>query len=139
MEKQSVVPFVSRQRVYFDMLDLLGMLHNAAFLVLFERARTDFWRAVGYVPGAAGYDWPYLVKRNEITYHVSITTDEEVDVTVSVAHLGRTSLIFAHTILLPDGTLAAEGQTVLVRVDPNRRPLPWSDAFRSLLAPYLSR
>ena len=32
METETRDPFVSRQRVHFDMLDLLGILHSAAYL-----------------------------------------------------------------------------------------------------------
>src|SRR5690242_14693410 len=132
-------PYISKQKVHFDMLDLLGIMHNALYLVLFERARTEFWNAIGYGWKEAEADWPYYVARNEINYRAPINTEMEVAVTVTVRALGNSSLTFAHTILLPDGTLAAEGKTVLVRVDNDaHRPMPWSDAFRARLAPYIT-
>lgn len=130
-------PFISRQKIYFDMLDMLGVLHNARYLLLFERARFDFWQAHGLEIGSPGLDWPYYVVRNEIDYRAPITRIQEVTVTLSVAELGRSSVTLAHEVFQEDGTLAAEGHTTLVRVDPEtQRSVPWSDDFRALLAAY---
>src|ERR1051326_6462229 len=137
MDTETRDPFESRQRVHFDMLDLLGMLHNAAYLLLFERARTEFWRAHGLLKSAEGLDWPYFVARNEIDYRAPITTEQDVTVTVWVSAVGRSSVTFAHEIIAENGVLAAEGRTVLVRVDAEtKRPTPWSEEFRALIAPY---
>lgn len=129
-------PFVSRQRVYFDMLDLMGMLHNVAYLLLFERARTDYWRSTGVAYGEEGFDWPYVVARNEIDYRASIHTECEVDVSVAVEAIGRTSITFVHTISMLDGAPAARGRCVIVRIDPvSGTPIPWTNAFRRIVAP----
>lgn len=133
------VPFISRQRVYWDMLDLLGVLHNAAYILLFERARTDFWRSLGIAGyGAEGMDWPYLVARNEVNYRDAVRTEQEVAVYVWIAALGRSSLTFGHAVYSEDGALVADGRTVIVRIDAEtRRPTPWSEAFRARLEPHV--
>jgi acyl-CoA thioester hydrolase len=119
------------------MLDMLGVLHNARYLLLFERARFELWQASGLEIGSPGLDWPYYVVRNEINYRAPITRIQEVTVTLRVAELGRSSVTLAHEVLQDDGTLAADGQTTLVRVDPQTgRSTPWSDSFRALLAAY---
>lgn len=122
------------------MLDLMGVLHNAAYLLLFERARTDLWRSLGTMYGGEELDWPYLVVRNEINYRAPIRSDQEVQVTVEVSKLGRSSIEFSHRIYRVDGILAADGSTVIVRVDAETRSksVPWSDAFRNLVAPYMA-
>jgi acyl-CoA thioester hydrolase len=131
----TTAPFLSRQKIYFDMLDMLGVLHNARYLLLFERARFDYWQANGLEIGKPGLDWPYYVVRNEINYRAPITRIQEVTVTLRVAELGRSSVTLAHQILQNDGTLAADGRTTLVRVDPEtKRAIPWSDGFRAILA-----
>lgn len=130
-------PFISRQTIYFDMLDMLGVLHNSRYLLLFERARFDFWQANGLSIGSPGLDWPYYVVRNEINYRAPITRLQEVTVTLRVAELGRSSVTLAHEVFQDDGSLAAEGNTTLVRVDPETgRSTPWSEGFRALLAAY---
>ena len=137
METETRDPFVSRQHVHFDMLDLLGILHNAAYLLLFERARTDFWRAHGLSKNVEGFDWPYYVAHNEIDYRAPIMAEQEVTVKVWVSDLGRSGVTFAHEIFTEEGILAAEGKTVLVRVDAEtKRPTPWSEEFRALITPY---
>src|SRR6266536_281248 len=109
-------PFISRQRVNWDMLDLMGVLHNAAYLLLFERARTDLWRSLGTMYGGEGMDWPYLVVRNEVNYRAMIDSDQEVSVTVAISRIGNSSVSFAHSIFRDDGTLAADGSTVIARI-----------------------
>lgn len=132
-------PFVSVQRVYWDQLDLLGVLHNAAYLLLFERARTDFWRSLGIRGyGDEGLDWPYLVARNEVNYRSAIMGEQEVQVSVWVARIGDSSITFGHEIRRADGAVAADGSTVIVRIDAeSQRPVRWTAQFRALVAPYL--
>ena len=103
-------PFTSKQRVNWDMLDLMGVLHNAAYLLLFERARTELWRSLGAKYGSDGFDWPYLVVRNEVNYRAPIESDQLVDVTVGVSKLGRTSITWgkrpSSPLLCPMGKCA---------------------------------
>ncbi len=140
MPSISFCPFQSNQEVHFDMLDLLGMLHNSAYLLLFERARSDYWKSLEIVFGEDGSDWPFFVVRNEINYHSPIFTALRVTVELQLIAVGRTSLTFGQKLFLPDGTLSASGQTVLVRVDAiTKRPIPWSEIFRSIVTPHLSK
>ncbi len=138
LPQKSSAPFVSRQRIRFDMMDPLHHVNNVVYILLFERDRFDLWRVHGFGPDAPGFDWPYVVARNEIDYRAAIETEQYVTVTAAVTTIGRSSVTFAHAIYRQDGVLAAEGQTVLVRVDAQTRlPIPWSDTFRALIAPYL--
>ena len=132
--------FTSRQTVYWDMLDLMGILHNAAYPLLFERARTEFWRSLGYGGyGDPEFDWPYVVARNEVNYRVPIQKDEVIDVTVFVEAIGRTSLTMGHEVLRADGVISADGRTVIVRIDPDtNEPIPWTDELRQKLQQYFS-
>ena len=130
--------FISPQRVYWDMLDLLGVLHNAAYIVMFERARFDFWSAHGQGPNDPEFDWPYVVARNSIDYRTAIRSEQTATVTVSVVRMGGSSVTFRHAVFAEAGTLSAEGETVLVRLDPvTQRQIPWSDRFRAMVAPYI--
>jgi acyl-CoA thioester hydrolase len=127
--------FVSRQRIYFDLVDLMGVVHNAAYLLLFERARTDWIQSHGFWYGSPDFDWPYYVVRNEVDYHAPITGGDDVTVTVAVEKLGTSSVTFAHEVFTGSGIRAAGGKTVVVRIDPDsKRPVPWSDRFRDLAA-----
>jgi acyl-CoA thioester hydrolase len=129
------MPYASRQTVYWDMLDLMGILHNAAYPLLFERARTEFWRYLGFSGyGDPAFDWPYVVARNEVNYRAPVERDEEIEVTVVVESIGRTSLTIGHQVLRADGAVSADGRTVLVRIDPaTRQPIEWTEDFRQKL------
>jgi YbgC/YbaW family acyl-CoA thioester hydrolase len=132
--------FRSEQLVHYDMTDLTGVLHNTAYLLLFERARTHFWRSHGLSPGMSGSDWPFVVARNEIDYHLPIDGNATVVVACEIERLTASSVTFAHTIALADGRLAASGKTVLVRIDAGtRRSVPWSDTMRQLFISIMPR
>ena len=134
------VPFVSVQRVYFDDLDALNILHNMRYLLFIERAR-------GALLNALGFHWQDDLERNpdkfnvvaehNIKYLTPVRGEGDLAVVLRVSHLGRTSLTVAARVQSPDGgVLYAEGTTRLVRLDPHTfRPAPWSEAFRASVAP----
>lgn len=113
-------PFVSRQRIYFDMLDSLGVMHNSRYLLLFERARFDLWHANGLAIGTEGLDFPYYVVRNEVNYRAPITRLQEVTVEVMVEHLGTTSVILAHQVCDETGLCVADGKRFWCALIPKR-------------------
>src|SRR5258706_10759963 len=57
------VPFRSVQRVYFDDLDALNILHNVRFLLFMERAR-------GEMLGELGFRWEDDLAVNPDKFHV---------------------------------------------------------------------
>jgi acyl-CoA thioester hydrolase len=136
------VPFVSVQRVYFDDLDALNILHNMRFLLFIERAR-------GALFNAMGFHWQDDLERNPDKFHVvaehairylqPVRGEGDLAIVLRVAKLGTTSLVIAARVQSPDGaTLYAEGETRLVRLDPTTfRPAPWSPRFRATVEPLL--
>jgi len=126
--------------VYFDDLDPFHILHNARYVLLFERTLGAFWMELGF--GAfQETDRPeqfHLVARNEIDYLSPVRGVGNVRVRVWVERIGQTSLTFAFRVQAPDEDLDhARGRRTIVHVDPSTlRPAPWSPAVRTLLAPY---
>ena len=57
------MPFRSVQRVYFDDLDALQILHNVRFLLFMERARGEMFNALGF-------RWEDGVEANPDKWHV---------------------------------------------------------------------
>jgi acyl-CoA thioester hydrolase len=140
VEVEESLTFISKQTVYWDMLDLLGVLHNARYVVMFERARFDFWSNLGVGPEAPGFDWPYVVARNEVNYKSAIRTEQEVAVTVRIQQIRNSSVTFEHSVVDEHGVVSADGTTTLVRVDAETyRPVSWSDRFRTMVGPYIIR
>ena len=137
------VPFVSVQRVYFDDLDALNILHNMRYLLFIERAR-------GALLNAMGFHWQddletnpdkfNVVAEHSIKYLAPVRGEGDLAVVLRVAHLGRTSLSIEARVQSPDGAVRyAEGMTRLVRLDPvSFRPAPWSDRFRAIVGPLVT-
>lgn len=127
--------------VYFDDLDALHILHNARYVLLFERTIGSFWRHLGWDGPLKSDDNPdqwHLVRTNEIEYLRPVEDIGQVRVRAWIEKLGRTSLTFGLRCLPIDQDIDyARGSRVLVRVDRNtRRPVPWSEPFREKIAPY---
>jgi acyl-CoA thioester hydrolase len=136
------VPFVSVQRVYFDDLDALNILHNVRYLLFIERARGELFNAMGFHwedDLEKNPDKFHVVAEHDIKYLAPVRGEHDLSVVLRVGHLGRTSLTIAARVQSQDGgVLYAEGATRLVRLDPSTfRPAPWSDRFRATVSPLL--
>jgi acyl-CoA thioester hydrolase len=125
--------------VYFDDLDAFRILHNARYLLLFERTLGSFWEHVGmpYDPETQG-DHQHLVRANTIEYLRPVRGIGRVRVRVWVDRIGRTSLTFGFRMMPVDEDLPyAVGTRTIVRVNSaTRRPEPWTDDFRSRMAAF---
>ena len=130
--------------VYFDDLDAFQILHNARYLLLFERTIGSFWRQLGWgstLDMQLNPDQFHLVRANHIEYHRAVVGVSEVRVRVWVEHLGTTSLKFGFCVMPMDEDFdCANGSRVVVRVDSDKRtPTPWTANFREQIAPYLRK
>ena len=127
--------------VYFDDLDAFQILHNARYLLLFERTLGSFWQEVGLgaFDTAGNTDHLHLVAHNSVDYLEPVRGVGRVRVRVGVDALGRSSLTFRFAVMPMDRDVDhARGKRVIVRVDPaTQRPAPWSDDFRGRLASWV--
>lgn len=100
-------------------MDQLGHLNQAVYHELLEEARAALLMALA-VPGERYAT--YVLARVELDYrHEVRKSDGAVEIVVRVGRVGTKSLTLEHDILLPDGTLAATGATVLVGWDGQAR------------------
>ncbi len=128
--------------VYFDDLDPFQILHNARYLLLFERTIGEFWKRLGWggtLDAQQNPDQFHLVRANTVEYLRPVIGVGDVRVRLEVKSLGRTSLTFSFRVMPLDEDLDhATGTRTIVRVDPvHRRPVPWSEDFRRTLDPFL--
>jgi len=128
-------PFRSTQRVYFDDLDALDILHNVRYLLFIERARGELFNALGFHWSddlARNPDKWHVIAEHAIRYLAPFRGEGEITIELSPARLGRSSLTIDARVKSPHGDIVyAEGSTRLVRLDPEtNRPCPWSDRFR---------
>lgn len=127
--------------VYFDDLDAFQILHNARYLLLFERTLGSFWETVGvraFEPTEAGDHW-HLVRSNSIEYLRPVRGVQRVRVRVWIEKLGRTSLTFGFRLMPMDEDVdCAVGTRTIVRVEAGvHRPVPWTDEFRARVKPWV--
>ena len=128
--------------VYFDDLDAFYILHNARYLVLFERTLGAFWQSVGmgaFEPESAG-DHCHLVRANTVDYLRPVRGTGQVRVRVSIAKIGRTSLTFHFRLMPMDQDVDyAVGTRTIVRVDPaTQKSQPWTEAFRARMSEWVA-
>jgi acyl-CoA thioester hydrolase len=137
-----MVPFRSVQRVYFDDLDALNLLHNVRFLLFIERARGELFNALGFRwedDVAINPDKFHVVAWHEIRYTRPVRGETELSVEVTPRRIGNSSFTLEAEVKSVDGRVTfAQGSTRLVRLDPDTgRPCSWSDRFRDAFAPLL--
>ncbi|CAL9378322.1 hypothetical protein SUDANB21_01010 [Streptomyces sp. enrichment culture] len=121
--------------VHFDDLDALGLLHNARYPLLVERAWAELWQAHGVTfdgDWVAAGDACNAVKELRLTYEAPVTRPGPYAVHLWLDRLGTTGLTYGFRFCSPDGAVTyARGSRVLVRLDATTlHPAPWSEAFR---------
>ncbi|MFC3503290.1 acyl-CoA thioesterase [Micromonospora krabiensis] len=127
---------VEHVTVHFDDLDAMGILHNARYAVLLERALVPYWSERGLA--FRGVDTPpdlfHAVREFRISYRTPIAYTGPVAVHFWLEHLGTTSAEYAFEFRSADGrTVHAEGRRAIVRLDPaTLRPAPWTEAARAV-------
>ena len=117
-------------------MDMLGHLNQSVYHELLEEGRggliTEIIRRVGgeHSHGA------FVVAHVDLDYHTEVRKDHgQVEVVVRLAAIGNTSVRLEHEVRLPDGRLAASGNSVLVAWDAvARRKRELSPAERAALA-----
>lgn len=112
-------------------MDMLGHLNQAVYHELLEEARGA---AMGFA-GAGSGEFSFVLARVELDYRREVRREHgHVEVVARVAAVGRTSVTVEHEVVLPDGGVAAEGESVLVAWDGGARaPRPLSPAERKAL------
>lgn len=136
-------PYRSVQRVYFDDLDALNILHNVRYVLFMERARGELFQALGFRwedDLAHNPDKFHVVAAHEVEYLAPVRGEGELVVELTPSHVGRSSFVIDAKVKGRHGDLVhAVGKTRLVRLDPATfAPCPWSDRFRSAVTPLLA-
>ena len=125
--------------VYFDDLDPFGILHNARYLLLFERTLGSFWQEMGLGGLQDDPDQYHLVRANHVDYEAAVEGQGSVRIRVWIERLGSSSLTFGFRMMpMDEDRVYAKATRTVVRVCPEtRRPTPWTEAFRIRLGPWL--
>lgn len=128
--------YIHRSTVWFDELDMLGVLHNARYAIHVERAMTAWYHSL---PGLDPTDDYVVVKHYEIEFLRPFTRERgELVVEIGLGRLGNTSAVYTFRCLseAEDGTEIehARGSRTIVKVTQgDLRPTPWTDSLRALV------
>lgn len=113
-------------------MDMLGHLNQAKYHEFLEEGRAALIESLAR---SAEPHHSFVLARVELDYRHEVRKDAgTVEVLVRVARVGRKSVTLDHEVLLPDGTVAAAGLTVMVGWDGQARGArELSDAERAAL------
>ena len=105
-------------RVYWEDTDAGGIVFYANYLKFFERARTEWLRALGVGQHALREETGgmFVVSETAVKYHRPAKLDDQLRVTATLAEGGRASLVIAQQAWLGD-TLLCEGTIRIGWVD----------------------
>jgi acyl-CoA thioester hydrolase len=90
-------------------MDELGHLNQSVYHELLEEGR------MAIIEDLLTEDESFVLARVELDHHREVRREEgSVEVVVRVTRIGRSSIELEHVLLLPDGTAAASGRSVMV-------------------------
>ena len=96
-------------RVYYEDTDAGGIVYYANYLKFFERARTEWLRATGIGQQALmdAHGAGFVVRSVQIDYHAPARLDDEITLHLSIAKLGRASVLFSQQAMRGEALLAS--------------------------------
>jgi acyl-CoA thioester hydrolase len=103
-------------------MDMLGHLNQSVYHELLEEGRAALISELVRRVGGGHAHGAYVLAHVDLDYHAEVRKDHgEVEILVRVGRVGTSSIQLQHEVRLPDGRLAASGETVLVAWDPVSR------------------
>ena len=126
--------FTHSLQVRFRDCDAMGHVNNAVYLTYLEEARFAYWRAIWGAEMGAPETPAVILARAEIDYRRPARSGEMLEVRMSLASLGRTSIHSNYEIVNAGGSVIATAKSVLVVYDyKSSRAVPISDEIRARL------
>lgn len=129
-------------RVYYEDTDAGGVVFYANYLKFFERARTEWLRAMGVGQHELAQDENviFIVKSTTVDYLAPAQLDDTLRISVNVARLGRASVSFTQEAWRldadgADGKLLARGAIDVVCVKAQARTPSGAADFRPTAIP----
>src|SRR5262245_36963886 len=96
--------FFHRLRVRWAEVDMQKIVFNAHYLMYFDTAISDYWRAMAlpYEEAMQALGGDLYVKKATVEYHASARMDDQVDVALKCARVGNSSIQFTGAIFRAD-------------------------------------
>ena len=130
--------FFHRLRVRWAEVDMQKIVFNAHYLMYFDTAMSDYWRALAlpYEAAMQSLGGDLYVVRSTLEYHASARADEQLDVALKCSRIGTSSLVFHGAIFRGDQHLIS-AEIVYVFADPaTQRSRPVPEALRAAMSGY---
>jgi len=107
-------------RIYYEDTDAGGVVYHANYIKYFERARTEYFRAHGFlVAELASNGFVFPVVRLETDFKAPAFHDDLLFVTTSPTRVGGSSVTLCQKIVRQnDGKLLVEGFVTLACISP---------------------
>ena len=120
--------FFHRLRVRWAEVDMQKIVFNAHYLMYFDTAITDYWRALAlpYHETMEQLEGDLYVVKATVEFHASARVDDQIDVALKCSRIGTSSLTFTGAIFRGDEHLIS-GELIYVFADPatqKSRPVP---------------
>jgi YbgC/YbaW family acyl-CoA thioester hydrolase len=130
--------FFHRLRVRWVEVDLQKIVFNAHYLMYFDTAIADYWRALAlpYDVSMKTLQGDLYVRKATLEYLASAQLDDQLDVSLKCSRLGTSSFTFTGAVFRGEQLLVS-GELIYVFADPatqTSRTLP--AAFRDILLAY---
>lgn len=101
-------PFGLPVRVYVEDTDAGGIVYYVNYLKFMERARTEWFRAIGFEKPALFRDnLMFVVHSLSVNYQRPARLDDALTVTADVAEMRKTFFVMAQTVKRDDELLCA--------------------------------
>lgn len=125
---RSEFKFAHELRVRWAEVDRQGIVFNGNYLLYFDVAVTEYWRAIGcpYPDGLLHHGSDLFVKKATLEYHESARFDDVLGIGVRVPRIGRSSIQLDIGVFRGD-TLLVSGELIYVNADPEKKvsaPVP---------------
>jgi YbgC/YbaW family acyl-CoA thioester hydrolase len=120
--------FFHRLRVRWAEVDMQKIVFNAHYLMYFDTAMADYWRALAlpYEEAMHELGGDLYVKKASVEYHGSARYDDQLDIGLKCGRIGNSSMVFSGAIFRGD-TLLISCELIYVFADPatqTSRPVP---------------
>ncbi|MDB5732683.1 MAG: 4-hydroxybenzoyl-CoA thioesterase [Variovorax sp.] len=130
--------FFHRLRVRWAEVDMQKIVFNAHYLMYFDTAITDYWRALAlpYEDSMASLGGELYVRKATVEFNASARADDLLDVGIKWVRTGTSSIVFQGGLFRGD-TFLVSCELVYVFADPatqTSRPVP--AALRAVFGAY---
>lgn len=120
--------FLHRLRVRWAEVDMQKIVFNAHYLMYFDTAISDYWRALAlpYEEAMQRLGGDLFVKKATVEFHASARMDDQLEVGLRCARIGNSSLQFIGGIFRGEQLLISS-ELIYVYADPatqTSRPVP---------------